>query len=65
MTCPLQAYFDTKATNIQRHWRGFWSRKYLFDFYARKLYLQHVAQINAQVSLDEAPIDVVHRKEAG
>lgn len=47
--CPPQAYFDTKATNIQRHWRGFWSRKFLFDFYARKLYLQHVARVNAQV----------------
>eukprot|EP00983_Pelagomonas_calceolata_P053087 1143151-Pelagomonas_calceolata.AAC.2 len=43
------AYFATKATNIQRHWRGFWSRKYLFDFYARKLYLRHVAAVNAQV----------------
>uniref|UniRef100_A0A7S3QXK0 Uncharacterized protein n=1 Tax=Dunaliella tertiolecta TaxID=3047 RepID=A0A7S3QXK0_DUNTE len=44
-----EAYFATKATNIQRHWRGFWSRKYLFDFYARKLYLRHVAAVNAQV----------------
>lgn len=48
---PVQAYFGTKATNIQRHWRGFWSRKYLFDFYARKRYLEHVARINAQVKL--------------
>lgn len=45
----LQAYFAAMAITIQRHWRGFWSRKYIFDFKARKRYLQRVAQVNAKV----------------
>ena len=43
---PPQAYFDAQATVIQRHWRGFWSRKALFDFYARRRYLQAVRAKN-------------------
>ncbi len=46
----MQAYFASKAVNIQRHWRGFWSRTYVFDFYARKVYLARVAQLNAKAS---------------
>lgn len=42
-------YFAAMAVTIQRHWRGFWSRKYIFDFHARKAYLQRVAQVNAQM----------------
>lgn len=45
-------YFSAMATTIQRHWRGCWSRKYLFDFYARKLYLMRVTQLNAQMRLE-------------
>eukprot|EP00197_Chlamydomonas_leiostraca_P012889 CAMPEP_0202862614 /NCGR_PEP_ID=MMETSP1391-20130828/3592_1 /ASSEMBLY_ACC=CAM_ASM_000867 /TAXON_ID=1034604 /ORGANISM="Chlamydomonas leiostraca, Strain SAG 11-49" /LENGTH=419 /DNA_ID=CAMNT_0049542169 /DNA_START=192 /DNA_END=1451 /DNA_ORIENTATION=+ len=44
-----EMYFAAMAITIQRHWRGFWSRKYVFDFYARKAYLQRVAQVNAQM----------------
>mmetsp|Transcript_6398 Transcript_6398/g.14233 ORF Transcript_6398/g.14233 Transcript_6398/m.14233 type:complete len:349 (-) Transcript_6398:546-1592(-) len=42
-------YFAAKAITIQRHWRGFWSRKHLFNFYARQQYLQTVRQKNAEV----------------
>lgn len=44
-----QNYFAAMAITIQRHWRGFWSRKYVFNFHARKKYLAHVASVNAQV----------------
>lgn len=37
------------ATVISRHWRGFWSRKRLFDFYARKRFLQQVQEKNAEI----------------
>jgi hypothetical protein len=45
------AYFDAQATTIQRHWRGYWSRKAVFDFRARKLYLARIADMNAKVCL--------------
>ena len=45
----LQLYFDAKATVIQRHWRGFWSRRSRFDFYARQRYLREVREKNEAV----------------
>ena len=44
-----QLYFDAKATAIQRHWRGFWSRHSRFDFYARQRYLREVREKNEAV----------------
>lgn len=44
-----QLYFDSEATIIQRHWRGFWSRRNVFDFFARKVYLEAVASKNASI----------------
>lgn len=44
-----ESFFAAMATTIQRHWRGFWSRKYVFDFRARKLYLERVAQLNTRM----------------
>jgi hypothetical protein len=40
---------------VQKYYRGFYSRKYEHDFYARKAYLQHVQQKNEDVrkQLDE------------
>ena len=45
----LQAYFDSQATCIQRHFRGYWSRKYVHSFYTRKAYLASIAAKNAEV----------------
>eukprot|EP00891_Asterochloris_glomerata_P007339 jgi/Astpho2/7339/Aster-01934 len=44
-----QGYFDARATCIQRHFRGFWSRKYVHSFYERQAYLAAVARKNAEV----------------
>lgn len=49
----LQKFFDSQATVIERHWRGFWSRKTKFDYYARKKYLEevsHLQQISTTVN---------------
>jgi len=37
-----QAYFDAHATRIQSCFRGFYSRKYVHSFIARKAYLERV-----------------------
>ncbi len=50
----MQAYFDRAATTVQRHWRGFWSRKHLHSFAARKAYLAAVAARNAEVRAEMA-----------
>jgi hypothetical protein len=49
-----QAYFCAAATAIQRRWRGYWSRKHIHSFAARKAYLSAVAQQNAAVRLEMA-----------
>ena len=35
----LQAYFDLQATEIQRRFRGFYSRKYVHSMHARRAYI--------------------------
>ena len=45
----MQGYFDARATCIQRHFRGFWSRKYVHSFYERQAYLAAVARKSAEV----------------
>lgn len=52
------AYFDAHATTIQRHFRGWHSRRYRFDFRKRKAYLievhakaQEVRELLAQEAL--------------
>ncbi len=45
----LQAYFDANATTIQKWWRGFFSRKHIHNFYARKAYLAAIQQQNSAV----------------
>jgi hypothetical protein len=37
-----QAFFDHTAAIIQKHFRGYWSRLYRHDFYARRKYLRNV-----------------------
>jgi len=49
-----QAYFHHAATTIQRHWRGYFSRKHVHNFAARKAYLRAVAARNAEVRAEMA-----------
>jgi len=44
-----RAYFDVFATQIQLRFRGFHSRKYLHNFYARKAYVTAVVQKGDEV----------------
>ena len=44
-----KAYFNAMATIIQRWWRGFYSRKHIHNFYARKRYLQQVKERNQHI----------------
>ena len=42
-------FFTEQAKIIQKYYRGFYSRKYEHDFYARKSYLSHVQTKNEEV----------------
>lgn len=42
-------FFTQQAIVIQKYYRGHYSRKYEHDFFARKKYLQHVEDKNADV----------------
>ncbi|KAJ4462452.1 putative iq calmodulin-binding motif family protein [Paratrimastix pyriformis] len=45
-----QEYFDQVATKIQRVFRGWYSRKYVADFYERKRYLRAIQEKNEEVA---------------
>lgn len=49
------SYFNSIATIVQKMFRGYYIRKYKHDFYARKRYLNNVAQKNSEIrdKLDE------------
>jgi hypothetical protein len=49
LTRRRKAFYTATALSIQRVYRGYYSRKYIHDFYARKTYLMHIAQKNAEV----------------
>jgi len=42
-------FFTEQAKIVQKYYRGFYSRKYEHDFYARKKYLSHVETKNEEV----------------
>ena len=42
-------FFNEQAKIIQKYYRGYYSRKYEHDFYARKSYIQHVQTKNDEV----------------
>jgi hypothetical protein len=53
----MQVY-NINAVKFQKIWRGYASRKYKFDFYARKLYLKHI-----QEKMEETRISLeTHKK---
>lgn len=53
------------ATCIQSCWRGYSSRKYVHDFYARKQYIQRILQTNKELRkvLHEAELQARKYKE--
>merc|ERR1719419_1353292 len=44
-----QCHYDQMATKIQTRWRGYYTRKYKHNYYARKKYLGAVLQRNYEV----------------
>jgi len=49
VNCMKQRHYDVMATKIQTRWRGYYTRKYKHDYYARKAYLRAVQQRNYDV----------------
>jgi len=39
-------YYNAQATQIQKVWRGYYTRRYIHNFYSRKKYLEGVAAKN-------------------
>lgn len=60
-----QAYYAEKAVKIQRRWRGYYTRKYIFDFAARKSYLEALQITNEHVrkQLNEVKKQAILTKE--
>ncbi|KAF3832457.1 hypothetical protein F7725_026122 [Dissostichus mawsoni] len=50
-------------TTIQRRWRGFFVRKYIHNFYARKRYLEGLSRKNELVRLDTKIISSVNKAQ--
>eukprot|EP01112_Ceratiomyxa_fruticulosa_P003196 TRINITY_DN1356_c0_g1_i1.p1 TRINITY_DN1356_c0_g1~~TRINITY_DN1356_c0_g1_i1.p1 ORF type:complete len:286 (-),score=47.63 TRINITY_DN1356_c0_g1_i1:85-942(-) len=46
-------YFTKAACNVQRIFRGFYSRKYIHNFYGRKKYLMEVYSRGEQLRIDQ------------
>lgn len=44
-----QSHYDRAAAAIQALWRGFWTRKHVFNYAARKAYLRELAAHNERV----------------
>jgi myosin heavy subunit len=43
------AYFNAMATKIQKVWRGFDTRRHVFDYHKQQAYLREVAERNVQM----------------
>lgn len=69
-TALQRAYFDALATTIQLRFRGFHSRKYLHNYYARKAYVDAVVQkgeavrVQLQQRLDTQVMEQTAEQEA-
>jgi hypothetical protein len=45
-----QRYFHSAATEMQRSWRGYWSRKFTHSFVARKQYINAVVKAGNELA---------------
>lgn len=43
-------FFNLMAAKIQKSWRGFYTRKHIFDFYKQKEFLEKIAEKNIAMS---------------
>lgn len=46
LSLQMRKFYDSSATAIQRVYKGYYSRRYYHDFYARKKYLEHIQNKN-------------------
>ena len=51
-----ETFFGRCAGLVQRHWRGYRSRKHVPDFYGRRRWLDHVLKVCLCVSVVSDPI---------
>lgn len=56
-------FYEEMAVRIQRRWRGYYVRKYVHSFYARKSYLEDITMKNDQVRRDLDELEELQRRE--
>lgn len=56
-------FYEEMAIRIQRRWRGYFVRKYVHSFYARKNYLEDISMRNEQVRKDLDEVEELQRRE--
>jgi len=59
----LHAFFSAQAVVVQRHFRGYYCRKYVHDFYARKEYMRFLEFKNEEIRKDMDDYNVKTIKE--
>nr|XP_046239458.1 spermatogenesis-associated protein 17 [Scatophagus argus] len=56
-------FYEEMAVRIQRRWRGFFVRKYIFNFHARKSYLEGLSRKNELVRKELDEFEELQKKE--
>ncbi|XP_029904039.1 spermatogenesis-associated protein 17 [Myripristis murdjan] len=56
-------FYEEMAVRIQRRWRGFYVRKYIHSYYARKRYLEGLVKKNEQVRLELDEVEELQRRQ--
>uniref|UniRef100_A0A8C6WIM7 Spermatogenesis associated 17 n=1 Tax=Neogobius melanostomus TaxID=47308 RepID=A0A8C6WIM7_9GOBI len=56
-------FYEEMAVRIQRRWRGYYVRKYVHSFHARKRYLEDISLKNDQVRRDLDELEELQRRE--
>lgn len=56
-------FYEEMALRIQRRWRGYFVRKYVHSFYARKSYLEEITMKNEQVRRDLGELEELQKRE--
>lgn len=56
-------FYEEMAVRIQRRWRGFFVRKYIHNFYARKNYLEGLTLTNHLVKRELIELEELQKRE--
>ncbi|XP_070692115.1 spermatogenesis-associated protein 17 [Pempheris klunzingeri] len=56
-------FYEEMAVRIQRRWRGFFVRKYIHNFYARKIYLEGLSRKNEHVRMELDELKELQKRE--